>query len=126
MSALRQHGDRTSRNAVRFGLRSAAHALHGQLVGQSAWLINLLSRRRSDLVEELFDVGGDLSRAFAAGASAEVRRLTARRRALEEDLGRPVLSANQVVLWHALCLAGVRASVGGYGCLFAHDPPPLQ
>jgi maleate isomerase len=41
--------------------------------------------------------------------------------ALEEDLGRPVLSANQVVLWHALRLAGVRAPVGGYGCLFAHD-----
>ena len=43
-------------------------------------------------------------------------------RALEEDLGRPVLSANQVVFWRALCLARVRASVGGYGRLFAHDP----
>ena len=45
--------------------------------------------------------------------------------ALEEDLGRPVLSANQVALWHALRLAGGRAPVGGYGRLFAHDPPPL-
>jgi maleate isomerase len=44
-------------------------------------------------------------------------------RALEEDLGRPVLSANQVVFWRALRLAGVRAPVGGYGRLFAHDPP---
>ena len=44
-------------------------------------------------------------------------------RALEEDLGRPVLSANQVVFWRALCLAGVRAPVDGYGRLFAHDPP---
>lgn len=44
-------------------------------------------------------------------------------RALEEDLGRPVLSANQVLIWHALCIAGVRAPVSGYGRLFAHDTP---
>ena len=39
--------------------------------------------------------------------------------ALEEDLGRPVLSANQVVFWHALRLAGARAPVSRYGQLFA-------
>ncbi len=44
--------------------------------------------------------------------------------ALEEDLGRPVLSANQVAFWLALCLAGARVPVGGYGRLFAHNPPP--
>jgi len=38
--------------------------------------------------------------------------------ALEEDLGRPVLTANQVAFWHALRLAGVSASVSGYGLLF--------
>lgn len=37
--------------------------------------------------------------------------------ALERDLGRPVLSANQVSLWHCLRLAGVRAEVAGYGRL---------
>ena len=39
--------------------------------------------------------------------------------ALEEDLGRPVLTANQVAFWQALRLAGVRAAVTGYGTLFA-------
>lgn len=37
--------------------------------------------------------------------------------ALEMDLQRPVLTANQVSLWHCLRLAGVRASVQGYGRL---------
>jgi len=37
--------------------------------------------------------------------------------ALEQDLGRPVLTANQVSLWHCLRLAGVRTLVGGYGRL---------
>jgi maleate isomerase len=43
--------------------------------------------------------------------------------ALEEDLGRPVLTANQVALWHALHLAGTRASVVGYGQIFGRDLP---
>jgi maleate isomerase len=42
--------------------------------------------------------------------------------ALEEDLGRAVLTANQVVFWHALHLAGTRAPVVGYGRLFDHEP----
>jgi maleate isomerase len=38
---------------------------------------------------------------------------------LEQDLGRPVLSANQVLLWAALKAAGVNdANVTGYGQLF--------
>jgi maleate isomerase len=37
---------------------------------------------------------------------------------LEQDLGRPVLTANQVSLWNCLRLAGVRAPVVGYGRLF--------
>jgi len=37
---------------------------------------------------------------------------------LEEDLGRPVLTANQVAFWYALREAGVRAPVKGYGRLF--------
>lgn len=43
--------------------------------------------------------------------------------ALEEDLGRPVLSANQVAFWHALRLAGVHAQVGPYGQLFTKALP---
>jgi maleate isomerase len=38
--------------------------------------------------------------------------------ALEEDLGRPVLTANQVTFWYALHQAGVHALVNGYGRLF--------
>jgi maleate isomerase len=38
--------------------------------------------------------------------------------ALEEDLRRPVLTANQVSLWHALRTAGTEAQVEGYGQLF--------
>ena len=37
--------------------------------------------------------------------------------ALEQDLKRPVLSANQVSLWHCLRLAGVHTQVSGYGNL---------
>ena len=37
--------------------------------------------------------------------------------ALERDLGRPVLSANQVSLWHCLRITGVRTPVAGYGGL---------
>ena len=38
--------------------------------------------------------------------------------ALEQELGRPVLTGNQVVFWNALRQAGVRAPVNGYGRVF--------
>jgi maleate isomerase len=38
--------------------------------------------------------------------------------ALEEDLGRPVLTANQAAFWYALRQAGVHVAVNGYGRLF--------
>jgi maleate isomerase len=41
-------------------------------------------------------------------------------RVLEEHLGKPVLTANQALLWYALHQAGVGASVASYGRLFAH------
>ena len=37
--------------------------------------------------------------------------------ALEQDLARPVLTANQASLWHCLRRAGVHARVTGYGGL---------
>ena len=43
--------------------------------------------------------------------------------ALEEDLERPVLSANQVLLWHLLHLVGTRLPVTNYGRLFGLDLP---
>lgn len=39
--------------------------------------------------------------------------------ALEQDLGRPVISANQASLWHGLRSAGVRTGIAGYGNLFS-------
>lgn len=39
--------------------------------------------------------------------------------ALERDLGRPVVSANQASLWHCLRRSGVREPVAGYGRLLA-------
>ena len=39
--------------------------------------------------------------------------------ALEKDLGRPVLTANQVTFWNALRAAGVRQPVTHYGRIFA-------
>jgi maleate isomerase len=42
--------------------------------------------------------------------------------ALEEDLGRPVLTANSVAFWQALHLAGTRVPVRNYGVLFNHAP----
>lgn len=38
--------------------------------------------------------------------------------ALEQDLARPVLTANQISLWRSLRLSGVRAVVSRYGRLF--------
>lgn len=45
-------------------------------------------------------------------------------RALEVALGRPMLTANQTVFWHAIRLGGLRATVDGYGQLFSRDLPP--
>jgi maleate isomerase len=42
--------------------------------------------------------------------------------ALEERLGRPVLTANQVLLWQALRLVGVTSKVSRYGRVFTAVP----
>jgi maleate isomerase len=41
--------------------------------------------------------------------------------ALEVDLGRPVLTANQVAFWHALRLSGSRLPIANYGRIFDHE-----
>jgi len=46
-------------------------------------------------------------------------------KALEENLARPVLTANQVAFWHALRLSGTRAPIVGYGQIFGRDLPAL-
>jgi maleate isomerase len=47
--------------------------------------------------------------------------------ALEENLARPVLTANQVAFWNALRLANARMSIANYGRIFERDlPAPLR
>ena len=45
--------------------------------------------------------------------------------ALEQDLGKPAISANSAMMWHALRLAGVRHRVSGYGRLLAICTQPI-
>jgi maleate isomerase len=40
---------------------------------------------------------------------------------LERDLGKPVISSNQAMMWHALRSAGIREAVPGFGKLFSID-----
>jgi maleate isomerase len=68
------------------------------------------SRHVSGEVEAVF-MGGNGFRAAEAIAP------------LEAALGRPVLTSNQVLLWNVLANAGVTFTIGGYGQLFAHEPP---
>jgi|SRR5579864_7684721 len=42
--------------------------------------------------------------------------------ALEQDLGKPVISAASAIMWQALRLAGVHHRVSGYGRLLAFEP----
>ena len=59
----------------------------------------------------------DAAAVFLAGNGFRTVSLIA---ALEAELGRPVLTANQVLLWAALRGADVRCEVVGYGQLFNH------
>lgn len=42
---------------------------------------------------------------------------------LERDLGKPVVSTNQALMWRALGLAGVALAVDGFGALFTKAAP---
>jgi maleate isomerase len=44
-------------------------------------------------------------------------------KALEENLSRPVLTANQVAFWQALALSGSRVPISGYGQIFGLGLP---
>jgi maleate isomerase len=44
-------------------------------------------------------------------------------KALEENLGRPILTANQVAFWQALALSGSRVSIVSYGRIFGLSLP---
>jgi len=53
---------------------------------QSAWLVNLLWRGQRDVMQQLFELAAELSRAQAGASGEELRGLTAQRRQLESAL----------------------------------------
>lgn len=53
---------------------------------QSAWLINLLWRDQRQVMEQLFELAADLSRAHARVSGPELQRLTTQRRQIEAAL----------------------------------------
>jgi DNA repair exonuclease SbcCD ATPase subunit len=52
----------------------------------SAWLINMLWRDQHDVMEQLFELSHELSRAQAEAAGSALRELTAQRRQIEQAL----------------------------------------
>jgi uncharacterized protein len=76
---------------------------------EAADVFEWTSRHVGDDAEAVF-IGGNGFR--AAGAIAD----------LEDTIGRPVLTSNQVLLWNALELTGAPFEVRGYGRLFARKP----
>src|SRR5438093_12082578 len=76
--------DAEVRQARQAGNRDLAREI-GQLrkPTQSAWLINLLWRDQHDVMEQLFELARELTRAQADAAGPELRALTQQRRQLE-------------------------------------------
>jgi maleate isomerase len=64
-------------------------------------------------------VGDDAEAVFIGGNGFRAAGAITR---LEEAIGRPILTSNQVVLWNLLARAGAKFEVGGYGQLFRHRP----
>jgi hypothetical protein len=79
--------DEEVRKARQGGDRELAHEI-GQLrkPTMSAWLINLLWRDQHEVMEQLFELSRELSRAQSEAAGAELRALTQQRRQLESAL----------------------------------------
>jgi hypothetical protein len=53
---------------------------------QSAWLVNLLWRDQREVMQQLFELAGELGRAQAQASGSELRSLTAQRREVESAL----------------------------------------
>lgn len=93
--------------------------------------LELVSTRNMNVQNslELWRIPGDEVRAFARSVDvpqAEVLCIVATDLptaaeigALEQELGKPVVTTNQAILWQALALAGVDEPVEGYGTLLS-------
>jgi len=75
---------------------------------EPAAIVEWTLRHMTDDCEAIF-IGGNGFR-----ASGAIERL-------ELATGRPVFTANQVLLWDVLAHTGSRCEIGGYGCLFEPD-----
>jgi maleate isomerase len=64
-------------------------------------------------------VSNDAEAVFIGGNGFRVAGAIA---ALESEIGRPVLTSNQVLLWNLLAHAAATFEVSGYGRLFVHKP----
>lgn len=80
---------------------------------QPAAVAEWTSRHVPDDAQAVFISGNGFR---AAGAIEE----------LEAMIGRPILTSNQVLLWHLLGQAGATFEVRGYGQLFTHEPLPRR
>jgi len=87
-------------------LHAAAAALPGGQMGVQPGQVYEWARAHVPEAAEAVLIGGNGFRAVGAI------------QALEQALGRPVLTANQVLFWHALRLARADVVVGNYGQIF--------
>lgn len=85
---------------------------------------------------ELWKIPGDEVRAFAAAVDAPAAQAlcivatdlptVAEIARLERELGKPVVTTNQAILWKALMLAGIEDPIEGFGALLAQSRKTLQ
>ena len=94
-----------------------------QQSGQSQMFIETPYRNAALLQALLQQLRPDTRRAVCSGLTLAQQRCTSLRVAeqvceLEQQLGKPVLSSNHAMAWHALRLAGVQDKLPAYGKLF--------
>lgn len=76
-----------------------------------------LAKVNEETAEDTYDRVRDVDTAGAEGLLVTSTNIESIRRieAMETDVGRPVISTNQAMLWHALTLAGVDTTVPSFG-----------
>ena len=106
--------------------RMVAHGTPGSLVGQSERNRSMVDNIDSG-IENIYDTTAedayrlarmvdteDAEAVFLSGTGMPTVSVL---EALEQDLGKPVLSSASAMMWHALRLAGVGQAITGYGRL---------
>ena len=105
-------------------LKGKAHLeAHGFVVINHARLPNVMDIYE-ETAERAYQLGRTIDRpdaqaVFFSGTGMPTIKII---ETLERDLDKPAISATSAMMWHALRLAGVRASIQGYGRLLASSP----